>query len=180
MKRSSTSRPQPEGKLVGIAKAAAQCGVSERALRYYQQIGLLTPTASTPGGLRRYSEGDLTRVRRIRELQALLGFNLDEIRAVLASDDRLAAIRAEYDAASEGSARRALLLRQALKVREDLTETVDSKIAALQCFRADLSASMDRVRAVMEGTTAKRGSPGKAQRRRAGGRGRAGSGGGTR
>jgi DNA-binding transcriptional MerR regulator len=141
----------PEGKLLGIGKAAAECGVSERALRYYEEIGLLTPAGATPGGMRRYSDADLSRVRRIRELQSLLGFNLDEIRAVLASDDRLAAIRAEYNATSEGSARRAQLLRQALKVREDLTETVDAKIAALQSFRADLAASMDRVRSLLSG-----------------------------
>ena len=140
-----------ESKLLGISKAAAECGVSERALRYYQQIGLLKPTGSTPGGMRRYSDADLNRVRRIRELQSLLGFNLDEIRAVLTSDDRLAAIRAEYHATAEGSARRAQLLRQALKVREDLAETVDTKIAALQDFRADLTASMDRVRALLSG-----------------------------
>jgi DNA-binding transcriptional MerR regulator len=141
----------PKGQLLGISKAAAECGVSERALRYYQQLGLLTPTGSTPGGLRRYSEADLARVRRIRELQSLLGLNLDEIRVVLASDDRLAAIRAEYHAASEGSARRAQLLRQALKVREELASTVDAKIAALQEFRSDLDVSMDRVRSLLPG-----------------------------
>lgn len=156
MKKPTAIPEQPEARLVGISKAATECGVSQRALRYYQQIGLLTPTGSTPGGLRRYSNADLARVRRIRELQSLLGFNLDEIRSVLASDDRLAAIRAEYNAASEGSARRTLLLRQALKVREDLAETVDSKIAALQGFRADLSASMDRVRTLLEGASDRR------------------------
>lgn len=143
------ARPAPD--LLGISQAAAECGVSERALRYYQQIGLLTPSGKTPGGMRRYSEADLARVRRIRELQSLLGFNLDEIRTVLASDDRLAAIRAEYHAASEGSARRTQLLRQALQVREDLAATVDTKIAALEFFRSDLTASMDRVRGLLAG-----------------------------
>lgn len=168
MKETAPTSKQPEARLLGISKAAARCGVSQRSLRYYQQIGLLTPTGSTPGGLRRYSEADLERVRRIRELQALLGFNLDEIRSVLASDDRLAAIRAEYQAASEGSARRALLLRQALKVREDLAETVDAKITALQAFREELSASMDRVRSLLEGASVKRAKP-RAPRRRASG-----------
>lgn len=150
MKRAATATPA-KSPLLGISKAAAECGVSERALRYYQQLGLLTPTGSTPGGLRRYSEADLARVRRIRELQSLLGLDLDEIRVVLASDDRLAAIRAEYQAASEGSARRTQLLRQALKVREELAATVDAKIAALQDFRAELGVSMDRVRSLLSG-----------------------------
>ncbi|MGH8921747.1 MAG: MerR family transcriptional regulator, partial [Actinomycetes bacterium] len=65
--------PSSDGPLLGIGKAAEELGVSERALRYYQQIGLLTPSGRTPGGLRRYSAADLDRVRRIRELQRLLG-----------------------------------------------------------------------------------------------------------
>jgi DNA-binding transcriptional MerR regulator len=82
--------------LLGIGDAAARLGVSERALRYYQQLGLLTPSGRTPGGLRRYSADDLARVERIRELQLLLGFNLDEIKTVLDSEDRLVELREEY------------------------------------------------------------------------------------
>jgi DNA-binding transcriptional MerR regulator len=135
--------------MVGISRAAEQCGVSERALRYYQQIGLLTPTGTTPGGMRRYSDADMGRVRRIRDLQSLLGFNLDEIRKVLDSDDRLAAIKEQYHAASEGSPRRRDLLRQALEVREELLRTVDGKLAALSEFRAELQSSRDRVQQLL-------------------------------
>ena len=69
------SPPAAGEPLLGIGAAAERAGVSERALRYYQQLGLLVP-ACTPGGLRRYSEDDLARVARIRELQALLGLDL--------------------------------------------------------------------------------------------------------
>ena len=34
--------------LVGIGAAAQKAGVSQRALRYYQQLGLLTPRGCTP------------------------------------------------------------------------------------------------------------------------------------
>ncbi len=81
------------GELIGIGAAAARAGVSERALRYYQQLGLLAPARTTPGGLRRYSAANLARVARIRELQTLLGLNLDEIAVVLRNEDRLAQIR---------------------------------------------------------------------------------------
>jgi len=63
--------------LLGIGAAASRCGVSERALRYYQQIGLITPCGCTPGGMRRYSRQDVDRVTRIKQLQTVLGFNLD-------------------------------------------------------------------------------------------------------
>src|ERR1700757_1673397 len=79
--------------LIGIGAAAEKAGVSQRALRYYQQLGLITPCASTPGGLRRYSQDDLARVGRIRQLQQLLGLNLDEIAVVLRGEDRMGGFR---------------------------------------------------------------------------------------
>jgi DNA-binding transcriptional MerR regulator len=103
--------------------------------------------------MRRYSPDDLARVRRIRDLQSLLGFNLDEIRIILDSDDRLAAIKEQYQAASEGSARRRELLRQALEVREELVRTVDTKLAALHEFRAELESSRARVRQLLAETS---------------------------
>ena len=84
------------GPLLGIGAAAARAGVSERALRYYQQLGLIVPACTTPGGLRRYSPDDIARVERIRELQSLLGLNLDEIAIVLGNEDRMAQIRRTY------------------------------------------------------------------------------------
>ena len=144
-KEAAASKAPRDVELLGISRAAAECGVSERALRYYQQIGLLKPTGRTPGGMRRYAPADLARVRRIRDLQSLLGFDLDEIRVILASDDRLAAIKEEYQTASEGSPRRRDLLRQALAVRDELVRTVDAKLAALHEFRSELETSRARV-----------------------------------
>ena len=66
--------------LLRISEAAALAGVSPRTLRYYQELGLLTPTGTTAGGARRYSEGDLGRVLRIRELQQLVVRELVQIR----------------------------------------------------------------------------------------------------
>src|ERR1700722_5342834 len=94
----TTAAPPAPGTLLGIGAAAARLGVSGRALRYYQQIGLIAPAGTTPGGLRRYSESDLARVARIRELQTLLGLNLDEIAVVLRNEDRLPPLRACYHA----------------------------------------------------------------------------------
>jgi len=42
--------------LLSIGAAATLLGISERALRYYQQLGLITPCGQTAGGLRRYSQ----------------------------------------------------------------------------------------------------------------------------
>jgi len=131
--------------LVGIGAAAARLSVSERALRYYQQLGLIVPSC-TPGGLRRYSPDDLARVARIRELQALLGLNLDEIAVVLRSEDRMAEIRRVFHDERTSAAERHRLTREGLAIQEDLRATVEAKRVALENFLADLDARIGRTR----------------------------------
>jgi DNA-binding transcriptional MerR regulator len=144
------AEPDAPERLVAIGAAAAACGVSLRALRYYQEIGLLTPTAHTPGGLRRYSPADLGRVARIRELQTLLGLNLDEVRTVLDDEDRLAQVRAEYHAEATDAARRRELIAESLRLRRELRDTVAAKRDALQRFLDDLDAQIERVQGVLD------------------------------
>jgi DNA-binding transcriptional MerR regulator len=139
---------QPD--LVGIGAAAARLGVSERALRYYQQLGLIVP-ACTTGGLRRYSPDDLARVARIRELQTLLGLNLDEIAGVLRSEDRMAEIRRMFHDERTGADERKRLTRECLALMEDLRATVEAKRVGLESFLADLDARIGRGRDLLAG-----------------------------
>src|ERR1700734_3248891 len=125
------SSPAAGEPLLGIGAAAERAGVSERALRYYQQLGLLVP-ACTPGGLRRYSQEDLARVARIRELQTLLGLNLDEIATVLRNEDRLAQIKLVYHAERTSDADRKELLRECLSLQQGLRATVEAKRSAIE------------------------------------------------
>ncbi len=139
------------GDLLGIGAAAAQAGVSERALRYYQQIGLLVPACTTPGGLRRYSADDLARVARIRELQTLLGLNLDEIAVVLRNEDRIAQIRLSYHDEQTSEDQRRQLTRECLVLAEDLRATVQAKREALDGFLTDLDTRIRKARALLAG-----------------------------
>ena len=72
-----------------IGKLAAAGGVGVETIRYYQRRGLIgTPARS--GGIRRYDDNDLRRLKFIRAAQAA-GFTLDEISELLVleeSDDR--------------------------------------------------------------------------------------------
>jgi DNA-binding transcriptional MerR regulator len=141
--------PGDSEQLLGIGAAAARSGVSERALRYYQELGLITPSACTPGGMRRYSAGDLDRVARIRQLQTLLGLNLDEIAVVLRNEDRLAQIKLAYLGQRTTEADRRELLRESLALQQDLRATVEAKRAAIDGFLADLDARIDRTRGLL-------------------------------
>ena len=141
------------GELLGIGAAAARLGVSERALRYYQQLGLLRP-ACTPGGLRRYSADDIARVTRIRELQDLLGLNLDEIAIVLSREDRMAQIKLTYNDERTSQSERRKLIEESLSLQEGLRATVEAKRTALTDFLADLDARIGRSRKLLDAADA--------------------------
>jgi DNA-binding transcriptional MerR regulator len=132
------------GSLLGIGAASARAGVTERTLRYYQQLGLLTPAQCTSGGMRRYSEEDLARVERIRQLQKLLGLDLDEVAAVLRSEDRLAEIKRAWLDGSTTDAQRLGMARESLRLLQDLRATVEGKQRALNGFLADLDTRIGR------------------------------------
>jgi DNA-binding transcriptional MerR regulator/AcrR family transcriptional regulator len=137
-------------RLLGIGAAAARAGVTERALRYYQQLGLLTPCASTPGGMRRYSEQDLARVARIRQLQTLLGLNLDEIAVVLRNEDRMAQIRDTYRHEQTSDEQRRELAAESLRLQQELRGTVQAKRQGIETFLADLDARIFRTRDLLD------------------------------
>jgi DNA-binding transcriptional MerR regulator len=120
-----------------IGEAAQTAGVSPRTLRYYQELGLLQPSGRTPGGARRYDKTDVERLCRIRELQELMGFNLEEIAVVLQAEDRLAGLRAEWEA-GQPPERREEMLSEARQLNQRLQSQVRAKLERLGAFLADL------------------------------------------
>jgi cob(I)alamin adenosyltransferase len=79
---------------------AHEAGVSVRALRHYDHIGLLAPESRSSGGHRRYSESDVERLYRIVALRRL-GFGLADVAAMLEADrgQLIATVRRQLQAA---------------------------------------------------------------------------------
>ena len=126
-----------------IGEAARLAGVSPRTLRYYQELSLLQPSSRTPGGARRYNKTDIERLCRIRELQELMGFNLEEIAVVIQAEDRLAGLRAEWQA-GQPVERREEILDEARELNRRLQSQVRAKLERLGTFLTDLEARAAR------------------------------------
>ena len=69
---------------IGVLAEAA--GVNVETIRFYQRKGLMQEPDRPLGGIRRYRETDLGRVRFIKSAQRL-GFSLDEIGDLLKLED---------------------------------------------------------------------------------------------
>jgi len=76
-----TRRPAPDHAIYGISVAAELTGCTPETLRLYERRDLIKP-ARTDGGTRRYTDDDITRIRRIAELSAA-GINLTGIGHIL-------------------------------------------------------------------------------------------------
>jgi MerR family redox-sensitive transcriptional activator SoxR len=66
-----------------VGELAERSGVAPSALRYYEELGLIT-SRRTAGNQRRYDRATLRRVSFVRAAQAV-GLSLDEITAALAT-----------------------------------------------------------------------------------------------
>lgn len=74
----------PETLTIGILAETA--GVNVETIRFYQRKGLMQEPERPQGGIRRYGETDLARVRFIKSAQRL-GFSLDEVADLLKLED---------------------------------------------------------------------------------------------
>ena len=141
----STDTP-PSDKPLRIGEVAARAKVTTRTLRYYQEMGLLAPE-KTPGGTRVYREHDVERLRRILELRDVMGFDLERIRLILDSEDRLAAMRAEVQRGVSARRRREIV-DEAFELNGRMQDEVREKLGLLEGFLAELRAREHRYREV--------------------------------
>jgi DNA-binding transcriptional MerR regulator len=65
-----------------IGELSAASGVKVPTIRYYEEIGLLSPPPRTQGNQRRYDEPALERLRFIAHARAM-GFPMDSVKAML-------------------------------------------------------------------------------------------------
>jgi DNA-binding transcriptional MerR regulator len=141
--------PATETKLLSIGEVAELLGTTTRTLRYYEELGLVSSSRQSETSQRRYGPDEIERLRRVRELQTLLGLELDEIAEHLGASDHLDGLREEYIAGPPPERRDEILL-EGLAILERLRERVRERQQGLATFAAELEARIGRYQAALQ------------------------------
>jgi MerR family transcriptional regulator, repressor of the yfmOP operon len=133
--------------LLRIGDVAEATGLTPRAIRYYEEYGLLQPASHLSGANRRYATDDLERLQLIKRLREDVGLSLAEIRTYLEVEDVRRVLRTEYDAAVDQVTRLAVLERAENVVRRRVA-MLEHKLALVGALRAEDEARLDRIAAL--------------------------------
>lgn len=95
--------------LLRITEVAEEVGLTARAVRYYEELGLLKPAARSEGSYRLFDEDDLERLRFIRGLRDDAGFSLAEIGRLLEDEEARERNRSLFRSTTDLDERRAIL-----------------------------------------------------------------------
>ncbi|PJE98322.1 MerR family transcriptional regulator [Streptomyces carminius] len=104
-----------EEPLLTIGQLAGRTAASVRSIRYWSDIGVLTPERRSAGGYRLYGADAVLRLELIRSLRQL-GLSLEEVRRVVRGETTAARVAADHIAAVDAQIRALKVNRAVLSV----------------------------------------------------------------
>lgn len=123
-----------------IGEVAARTGLSLRTIRYYEEMGLVTPSARSAGRFRLYTDADLARLELIKRMKPL-DFSLEEMRDLLSLLDALEGAASESERV--GLVQR---LEMFLSAADARVVAVREQLAVAEGFADHLKAELRRQR----------------------------------
>jgi DNA-binding transcriptional MerR regulator len=128
-----------------VGDVAEQTGTTPRTVRYYEEIGLLTPDGHRrKGGHRLYTAGDVERVREVMRLRDLLGLSLEQLSTLIELESVRRHLRDEW-AGATGAAERRRILAAALQCADSQLELVHHRQEQLTQLEEEVRARKDTI-----------------------------------
>ncbi len=123
---------------IQIGEVAARTGLSLRTIRYYEEVGLVSPSARSSGGFRLFTEADVDRFELIKRMKPL-DFSLEDMRGLLEVVDALDSdpgdaererLLAELGALQTAADERVVTLRRRLQWAEEFAAGLAERVQA--------------------------------------------------
>ncbi|MBO9607658.1 MAG: MerR family transcriptional regulator [Paenibacillaceae bacterium] len=127
-----------------IEEAAAQTGLTKRTIRYYEEIGLIDNPDRTEGGIRIYTEADITKLKNIVLAKEVLGYSLQDLQEFLRMNEQLNELRTAAKS-SEDRAVRGRNLDEMEKLLHTEIGMIDAKMNRMAVFQTELRQLLQRV-----------------------------------
>lgn len=107
-----------EKKYYKIEDVSIKTGLTKRAIRYYEDLNLISPKR-TESGYRLYTDEDIEKIQKIISLKDSLGFSLSEIKAALELDKNVKNILSGEAADAETIDNYAKLIEKQIELIEE-------------------------------------------------------------
>jgi len=147
---SSSGRSVETSELRPIGAVAKELGLTTRAIRYYEEIGLLRPAVRVKGSNRYFDESDVQRLQRIKQLREVIGFSLAEIADLLDGEDVRLQLSERYHGTTDPAIHREVL-RDAIALAQHRLELVERRIAQVEAVRQEEQQHLERLQAKLAG-----------------------------
>lgn len=118
--------------------------LTKRSIRYYEDMGLFTPTARTDSGYRMYSDEDISTINEIKELRSKLGLTIPEVKQILGLRKVLGRIWSKDITDKE-------YINEALDKLNMLIETIDEREKVLRRVKDNCNNSLNKLMALING-----------------------------
>ncbi len=129
-----------------IQEVASELGLTTRSIRYYEELGLLSPAARSDGAYRLYDASDVDRLRFIKGLRDDAGFSLAEISQLLEDEAARVRGREAYSHTGDPAERRTIVVDSLARVDRQ-ARILRDKISRLEAMVAAVEARRTRLRA---------------------------------
>ena len=141
-----------------IEAVAQRTGLTKRTIRYYEEIGLLSPYGRSEGGFRLFTEADVTRLERIQALKDSAGLSLAEIHELLDAETVRERIRQRYRASDDPVEKRSMLAESKAVLQRQLA-LIERKRRVLDELAAEYEERLQRIAHLDDELAAQAGQP---------------------
>jgi MerR family transcriptional regulator, repressor of the yfmOP operon len=141
-------RPSAASDLKPIGAVAREVGLTARAIRYYEEAGLLRPAIRVKGSDRLFDASDVQRLQEIKRMREVIGFSIAEIRELLDTDEVRQRLRERYHGTTDAGVH-AQVIRDAIALSERRLAIVQHKLEQVAAVRDEETERLARLQRML-------------------------------